>query len=188
VDKLDCDPDALAAMVRAGELGALDRVTRCFSDRMLAVGRRTCGCDHRAQVAVQDALLASVQHLRDYRGDGSLEGWLVRMVANACHRMSRGGKAAPHAELDPAMAAEADSPELEAARGEMMHRIGEVLEGLSPRDRAIVLLADAEDWTAPEIAEKLGMTAEAVRARLSRAHKAIRARVTVSADDGSDEA
>jgi RNA polymerase sigma-70 factor (ECF subfamily) len=184
---IDCDPDAIATLVRAGDVAALDRMTRCFGDRLLAVGRKTCGCDDRARDAVQDAMLAAGEHLADFRGDGSLEGWLVRMVSNACRRMQRGGKHAPHAELDEAMPAGADSPEVEAARGEVMHRIGEVIVELAPRDRAIVILADAEDWTAPEIAEHLGMTADAVRARLSRAHKALRARllVTVGEDDGS---
>ena len=183
-EPLECDPHAIASLVRAGDVGALDRMTRCFGDRLYAVGRRACGCDDRAQDAVQDAMLSAGLHLRDWRGDGSLEGWLVRMVANACNRMLRGRKHAPHAELDDAMPA-TDDPEAEAARGEVMHRIGEVLLELDPRDRAIVILADAEDWTAPEIAARLGMTAEAVRARLSRAHKQIRARVTLEEDDGS---
>ena len=45
---------------------------------------------------------------------------------------------------------------------------------LDPRDRALVMLADAEGWTAPEIASHVGMTAEAVRTRLSRAHRKLR--------------
>lgn len=186
---IDCDPDAIAQLARAGDVAALDRMTRCFGDRLYEVGKRTCRCAADADDAVQDAMLSAGLHLRDYRGDGSLEGWLVRMVANACARMRRGGKNAPHDEVDPALPAAEDTPEMEAARGEVMHRIGEVLLELQPRDRAIVVLADAEDWTAPEIAERLGMTAEAVRARLSRAHKALRVKLSVTdpSDDASGE-
>jgi RNA polymerase sigma-70 factor (ECF subfamily) len=57
----------------------------------------------------------------------------------------------------------------------MSEILGQVLEELQPRDRVIILLAEAEDWTGPEIAEKLGMTPGAVRTRLSRARTRVRA-------------
>ena len=70
-----------------------------MSDRcqahLLAVGRRVCRDDERARDAVQDALLAAGEHLDDFRGDGSVEGWLVRMVANACKSWRRGRKEDP---------------------------------------------------------------------------------------------
>jgi RNA polymerase sigma-70 factor (ECF subfamily) len=173
MSELTCDPDAIAALVRAGDVAALDRVTRCFGDRLVAVGKRACGCADRAEDAVQDALYAAGLHLADFRGDGSLEGWLAKMVVHACRRMQRGGKNAPHDELDEQLPA-ADSPEAEAARGELMHRVGEAIVELDPTDRAILVLADAEDWTAPEIAERFGLTPAAVRKRLSRAHAKVR--------------
>jgi DNA-directed RNA polymerase specialized sigma24 family protein len=70
-----CDPDAIARLMYAGDLESLDRITRCYGDRLLAVGRRTCGCDDLAQDAVQDTLVIAAQRLRPFRGDGSLEGW-----------------------------------------------------------------------------------------------------------------
>jgi len=185
-DSLDCEPDAIAALVRAGDVAALDRMTRCFGDRLLAIGRRACGCDDRAKDAVQDALLAAGLHLTDFRADGEVEGWMAKMVVHACARMRRGGKNAPHAALDDAAPSAEASPEVAAAGREVLHRLGELLGELGPIDRAIVVLADAEDWTAPEIAVRLGLSPDSVRARLSRAHKRLRALlVTVEADDGS---
>jgi len=172
---LECDPHAIAALVKNGDVAALDRMTRCFGDRLVAVGRKACGCDDRAEDAVQDALLAAGLHLADFRGDGSLEGWLATMVVRACRRMQRGRKNAAHAEM-PELAAP-DSPEADALRGELMHRVGEVIVDLAPEDRAILVLADAEDWTAPEIAARLGLTPAAVRKRLQRAHEKIRERL-----------
>jgi RNA polymerase sigma factor (sigma-70 family) len=43
----------------------------------------------------------------------------------------------------------------------------ELLE-LSPEDRTILLLAELEDFSSQQIADELGMTAGAVRVRLSR--------------------
>ncbi|MCA9676351.1 MAG: sigma-70 family RNA polymerase sigma factor [Kofleriaceae bacterium] len=174
---IQCDPCELARLVKAGDVASLDRMTRCYGERLLAVGRRYCGDPERARDAVQDAMLAAGEHLADFRGDGSLEGWLIRMVASFCRRMQRGRKhdAALHEELDDDRAADdGDGPADDAARGELLRILGDALLTLDPRDRALVLLADAEDWTAPEIGAQLDMTPEAVRTRLSRAHRRLR--------------
>ena len=170
-----CEPQDLARMAREGDIEALERMTRCFGERLQRVGRRYCRDAEQAEDAVQDALLSAGTHLRDFRGEGSLEGWLVRMVANACHHMRRGRKNDPalHAtEID--LSTPADTPEDLAVRGELTESLGDALQKLEPRDRAILILAEAEDWTGPQIAEELGMTAGAVRTRLSRARTRMR--------------
>lgn len=166
-----CSPDELVALMREGDLKALDRITRCFGATLMAAGRRHCGDADRARDAVQDALLAAGEHLQDFRGEGSPQGWLVRMVANACSRMRRGRKNSPawNAELDAeAVLGTAESPEVSAARAELARQLGEALIELSPQDRAILILSEAEDWTGPEIAAALGLSAGAVRVRLTR--------------------
>ena len=186
-----CDPDELVGLMQAGDLEALDRITRCFADRLLAVGRRRCRNDDDARDAVQDTLLQAGQHLRDFRGEGSLEGWLVRMVANACHRMRRGRKndAALH-DTEAVLRDGAGSPEEQVAVGQLTEALGDVLGELSPDDRLLVLLADGEGWTGPEIAERLGITPGAARVRLHRARARARERFLVIfpevTPDGSD--
>jgi RNA polymerase sigma-70 factor (ECF subfamily) len=143
-----CSADELARTMRTGNIEALDRLTLCFGEKLLAAGRRYCGDEQRARDAVQDTMLAAGTRLADFRGEGSVEGWLVRMVANFCRRMQRGQK------NDPAI--HQDVAEVE------------------PRDRTLLLLSDAEGWKAPEIAEALDMTPGNVRTRLSRARKRLR--------------
>lgn len=172
-----CDPHELARLARAGDLAALDRLTRCAGDRLLAVARRHCRDAEDARDAVQDALVAAGEHLGQFRGDGSLEGWVLRMVARACGRRRRGRKNDPllhDAEVE--LAGDGD-PAAEAERSELAGRLGEALLALDPQDRAILLLAEGEDWTGPQIAEATGLSAEAVRARLSRARRRLRARL-----------
>lgn len=173
---MHCDPDRLAALVRAGDLAALDTLTRCHGDRLLAVARRWCRNPAEAEDAVQDALLAAGTHLGDWRGEGSVEGWVVRMVARVCGRMRRGRKNDPalHAtDLD--IAADAPDAAWLTERADLTRALGEALVQLSPEDRAVLVLAEAEGWTGPEIAARTGLTPEAVRARLSRARKRARA-------------
>jgi len=176
-EALLCDPSKIAHQMQRGDLEALDRITRCYGERLLAVGRRHCRDEDAAHDAVQDALLAAGTHLTDLRDARSPEGWLVRLVTNACYRMRRGRKNDPslHHDVDdkPILATNA-SPEAEARRAQLSEALGQALIELSPVDRAIVLLAEAEDWKAPEIAETLDMTPAAVRKRLSRARAALR--------------
>ena len=172
-----CDPRELIRMVRAGEIDALDRITRCYGERLLAVGQRQCRDTDRAQDAVQDALLSAGQHLEDFRGDGSIEGWLIRMVTNACRRMQRGRKNDPawNADLDDASpVAASTSPEEGTLRGELAVALGDALLRLQPRDRALLLLTDAADWRATELAEALEISPASIRTRMSRARKLLR--------------
>lgn len=161
--------------MRAGDVTVLEQLTKCYGQRLIAVGRQRCG--ERGEDAVQDALLSAGENLTQFRGEGSLEGWLVRLVANACHRMRRGRKNDPawHAPMDDAVHLTADSdPGGEALRTQYAEALGEALLDLQPRDRMILLLSDAEDWRAPEIAEALEMTPGAVRTRLSRVRRGLR--------------
>ena len=165
-----CDSQTMIEVVRSGDLAALDQMTACYGERLLRVGRRHCRTQEEAEDAVQDALLSAGEHLHSFRAEGSVEGWLVRMVANACKRMRRGRKNDPTLhEADAVLAAPSDSsPELLAGQAELAGLLGRALGALSPKDRLIFILAEGEGWTGGEIGEALGLSAGAVRSRLSR--------------------
>lgn len=174
-----CNPEVLVRMARAGGGEALDRLTRCYGDRLFRAGQRYCRTRAEAEDAVQDTWAWATQHLNDFRGEGSLEGWLVRIVASACRRQARGSKNAPH-EPEVDVVSAGPSP-LDASRArEIAQKLQGALLALSESDRAIVLLAEVEDWTAGEIAAELGLSETAVRARLSRARSRLRQAISIS--------
>jgi len=174
-DQALCDPDELVRLLQAGDIDVLDRVTRCFGERLAIEGRRRCRSVEDADDAVQDATLAAWRYGPGFRAQGRVDAWLVRLVATACNRMRRGMKRDPSLHLtDQDLAADDDSPETLAARNRLAVTLGVALQAIDPRDRAIVLLADAQGMTGPEIAAALDMTAGAVRSRLSRAHRRLR--------------
>jgi RNA polymerase sigma-70 factor, ECF subfamily len=155
-------------LVRDGRADALEQITRCYSERLLEAGRKHCRTHTEAEDAVQDALISAGQQLGALRDDQKLERWLVKVVASACRRISRGQKndAALHdAELE---LVSDDDPERDAARRELGQTLERLLLDLSPLDRSILLLAELEDFSAAEIGEQVAMTAGAVRTRLSR--------------------
>jgi RNA polymerase sigma-70 factor, ECF subfamily len=170
-----CDPEELARMAREGDIDVLDRITRCYGERLMAVGVRRCRDEADAEDAVQDALLNAAEHLEAFRAEGRIDAWLSRMVANACSRMRRGRKNDPGLhDFDAEIASESD-PERDAMRAHLAEQLQAALMELSPSDRAVLLLAEVEGWTGPEIAEHLQTSAGAVRVRLTR----LRARMRV---------
>ncbi len=177
-----CDSASLRDLLQAHDPAALDALTRCFGQRLVAVGRQRCGKEEDAQDAVQDALLAAGTHLDQFRGDGSVEGWLVTMVQRACSRLRRGQKNDPARHIsDVELTAPGPSPEQQAAHQELGRTLQAALDALSAEDRVLVMLAEGHGWTAPELAEATGRTPNAVRSRLSRARRRLRATLSESA-------
>lgn len=168
VTPADCSPERLMQLVREGRADALDQLTRCYSERLLAAGRRHCRTASEAEDAVQDALISAAETLPQLRQDGSLPSYLVKVVASACRRIGRGQKnAAVLHDSESELSATGD-PEQDAARRELAALLERTLLELSPRDRSIVLLAELEDFSAAEIGAQLGLSEGAVRTRLSR--------------------
>ena len=164
-----CNPERLTRLALSGDPAAMDQITRCYAERLVAAGRLHCRTSDDADDAVQDALLTATEALDTFRGDGSLEGWLVRLVASACARRRRGRKNDPRLhDSEHVLGDESESPEDAADR----HAVGALLEAalleLSADDRHVLLLSEVEGMTAPEVAERLGISAGAVRTRLSR--------------------
>ncbi len=170
-------PQQIIELIRSGDPAVLNDLVACYGRRLLAVGRKHCH-DGDVEDAVQEALYSAGQHLQRFRGDGSPEGWMVRMVINACRRMKRGRKNDPclHTNLEDVQEAilpEA-SQELDAMRQQLARALDDAMEALSPTDRVLLLLADSADWTTPELAEEFDMKAGVVRTRLSRMRKKMR--------------
>ena len=179
-----CDGDELVRLVRAGDLEALDRITRCFGDRLLAVARQRCRNEEDAHDAVQDTLLSAGRNLESFRGDDSLEGWLVRVVTNACYRLRRGRKNDPSLHTTEAqLPSGTETPEQAAHRGEVGELLERILLKLSSQDRAILILAEGQGWTGPEIAAEMSMSPGAVRTRLTRIRQRLRAVLEPESDE-----
>jgi RNA polymerase sigma factor (sigma-70 family) len=179
-----CDPARLAELVRTGDGAALDRMTRCYGDRLLRAGQKHCRTTEEAEDAVQDTFLIATTKLGEFRGEGSLEGWLVRIVASACRRIGRGQKNDPNRhDPDVEPADDGDSPEALAARSEVGDRLEAALLGLSPEDRLILLWAEVEGRSGEEIANEIGMSHGAVRTRLTRLRARLKAELAPLVND-----
>ena len=171
-----CSPPDLVSLLRSGDVTAIDRLARCYGERLRAAARKHCRTPEEAEDAFQDALLNAWHARESFRGDGRLDGWMVRLVASACNRLRRGRKNAPELHVvGRELSAEEPTPEQSAFRQELAERLGDALLELNAQDRVMLLLSDAHGWKGPELAQELGLSPGAVRTRLSRARAKLRA-------------
>ncbi|MGM0576792.1 MAG: RNA polymerase sigma factor [Myxococcota bacterium] len=142
--------------------------------------------------AAQDALARAMLALPEYRGNGGLRPWLHRIAANRCidllrSRTSRLHKVTPEAEVDHVPAPRAPMPvEVREARDEQrrkVHRVRELLAKVKEPDRTWVELHYTHGVSYDDIAEEAGISRAAVKQRVWRAVKRVRARLAAEGED-----
>ena len=178
--------ERLLAAARAGDKQALEALLERHEPEVYRFGMKMCRDPEDAKDVLQDTLLAMARGVRDFRGASSLSTWLYTIARSACIKKRRRSKFAPEEErsLDTDAAAEAkrlaapgDDPD-EALAGKQVERaLEQAITALDPMYREVLLLRDVEGLTAPEVAEVLGVSVQAVKSRLHRARLTVRERV-----------
>lgn len=161
----------LAGRVAAGDSDAETALVAHFTPRILAMMvARTRNVD-LARDLTQETLIAVLQATRDGRirdtdRVAAFVHGVARNIVNNHLRSTRGRIEEPLDDYSQGLHAVDDTPERE--------RRAEVTRGLntlSPSDRQILLMTLLDGLKPGEIAEQLGLTAEVVRARKSRAQR-----------------
>jgi RNA polymerase sigma-70 factor (ECF subfamily) len=133
----------------------------------------------------QDALVAVLEDLPTYRGEGRFEAWVDRVVARLT--IARLRKRRTFWKRDTQYNSDLMLASGGAAADEYMHRreMVKLLDDLPAEQRYVLVLHHALDLTVPEMARELGIPIETVRSRLRLA----KARLRSHADaDGYREA
>ena len=119
-----------------------------------------------ARDAVQEGFARAYRARAQFRGDGSLEGWVWRIVLRAALEQRRDGTALPLDEVEAALV----EPERDPA-------LAEALLELSPRRRLMVFLRYFADCSYTTIAEVCEVEEGTVAATLSQARAALSQRL-----------
>jgi RNA polymerase sigma-70 factor, ECF subfamily len=131
---------------------------------------------HNIDDAVQDVFLVVHRRLEDFEERCSLKTWLFGIalrVAHDHHRRSR--RKGGHEPLDPAVVDGSPGPHEELAKAEAVRELDRILNSLDEDKRAVFILAEIEQMTAPEIAEALGINVNTVYSRLRSSRRAFEA-------------
>jgi len=177
------DPQLLAA-AQAGDPKALDELIQRHQRRVYRFGLKMCRDPEDAKDVLQDTLIAAARTIKDFRGASSVSTWLYTIARSFCIKHRRRSKFAP----DQEESLESREPGLEArqvmdpTRAPDEELVGRQIEGaleraiadLDPMYREVLVLRDVEGLSAPEVAEIMGLTVEAVKSRLHRARLSVR--------------
>lgn len=157
------------AWIRAAQAGSEEALGHLFRHHWPAAHRTAYLIVHDAAAAediAQEAFLAAIRALDRFDRRRAFGPWLNRIVVNRAIDWSRaralrrevGGDEAVNAEPAPAAAAGPYGDDVVAA-----------LAGLSPEQRAVVVLRHLLEYTPGEIADLLGLPRGTVNSRLRRA-------------------
>lgn len=162
------DADAVVARAQRGDPKALEELYRAYSPAAYNLARRICRTTEDAEDVLQETFFEVCRSIRNYRGDGSVWGWIRTVTSSKALMRLRRNKYRDtdelHDELAPArQASPALRMDLESA-----------LDRLSGTARAVVWLHDVEGYTHEEIAGQMGKSVSFSKSQLARAHQRLR--------------
>ena len=197
----DTVEEQIVRAATAGDEAAFTQLVERYRGELQVHAYRMLGSLEDAQDALQEAFIRAWSGRATYRGESSWRAWLYRITTNACLRMleRRPRRLVPF-DSGPAAAAGArplppadlpwlqpypdrlldESPEPEdvvVARETIELAFLAAIQLLPPRQRAVLILRDALDWSATETATVLEMSVAAVNSALQRARATMKERL-----------
>jgi RNA polymerase sigma-70 factor (ECF subfamily) len=140
------------------------------SDHARAIGRicmALLGSQSEAEDALQETLVAALDGLDSFRGDGTLRGWLGSVARRRCaRRLTERSR-----ERDAKQLLRADEAIAETGNGErrsMARRARVLLDDIRPTEREALVLRFAAELSFREVGEACGIDEAAARKRVSR--------------------
>jgi RNA polymerase sigma-70 factor, ECF subfamily len=189
-------PDARPALLRgarAGDRESLAKLILPYSSGMYLGALRMTGNHADAEDVRQESFLKVVSRLEQFTGTQEGErdelcAWVSRIASNASIdviRKRREGRLFSLEQptgngetLGSGVAAPENNPEERLARREVRKLMADAIAQLAPDLRQVCLLRDVLQYSTQEVADRLGISAMAVRLRLFRAHRRLRERLT----------
>ena len=172
------------------EINDIEAIIRMYQPRIFRFALASLRDRDAAETVTQDCFLRAYEARDRFRGDCSIQTWLMQIAVNLVRDFGRNRrfqfwKRAQAARVDLDSASEwipnqDISPEERAAAAEQIEAIWRVLGSLSERQRTVFLLHFMEEMDSSEIEAATGITRAAVKVHLFRAVHAIRRRVRKS--------
>ena len=165
----------LVDRARAGDQVSFEILVHRHEDVAYRVALRMTGSAQDAQDVVQDALLSAWQNLASFHGDSTFGTWLIRIVINRCHNLSRDRHPTQPLKGDPAApGAMTDSVVVNRHHQDAVVR---AVMALPFDQRAALVLHTFSGHSHAQVGAILGITEVAAKVRVHRARRTLLARL-----------
>lgn len=152
-----------------GDKQALSELLTVCQPDIKRFARRTCSTSEDVEDAVQIALWQLHKKIGTLRTIATFASWLFRIVERECYRLFKARL--PTNDDDGSSLENMAAPFTDIAlRLDLTHSI----MSLPPIYRTVLIMRDIEEFTAPEVADKLEISIEAVKNRLHRARAMVK--------------
>lgn len=180
------DQELLEA-TRAGDEGAFVEIYRRYHERVYRFAYRMTGSPEAARDVTHSCFVGLLEGSSRYDGRrASLGTYLCAAARNlSLRRASRSWRERELAFLPDLRPARGPSPLQVLLEDERARMVREALAALAPLHREVVILAEYEDLDLATIAEIVGAEVGAVKVRLHRARKKLRAALEVHMRSGT---
>lgn len=175
--------ERLVARCRIGDLDAFAQVYHLYEKRVFRFAYHLLGHRDDADDIKQETFLKAYQAIGRFRGDSSLQTWLLKICGNLCRdriksweRRKVNYDSGMHSEIQYDDSPGAD-PHAVVERTMMSELVMCALRGLPSSQREVIVLHDLEELTYSEIGTILGCSTVSAKLRVFRARRMLRDRV-----------
>lgn len=174
-DDRDEQPDVVEDL-RRGRLDALAAAFDRWHQRVRVLARRLLSDDAAAEDVVQDVFAALPRAIQRFRGEVTLETFLLAIAVKRArhHRRAAARRRRALARLASEERRGPRDPEQDAYRRELGRRLGAALDRLPLPQRVAFVLCEVEELTSAQAAEIAAVPEATVRTRLFHARRRLR--------------
>ncbi|MBD2714232.1 RNA polymerase sigma factor [Microvirga sp. STR05] len=166
------DLDALLARCLRREPAAQRTLYSRYAGRMLGIARRYAYTLPEAEDILQDAFVKVFTRLGEFRSEGSLEGWIRRIVVTTAINHWQSGKLRRQRQVELPDSFDV-SPAVSASALDQLNvlEVLSLIEQLPEGCKVVLLLYAVDGYSHSEISEMLGIQESTSKAQLSKARK-----------------
>ncbi len=179
--------EILVERVKRGDYLAFEELVVKYQNRVYGFAYRLTRNRMDAEDTLQEVFLQVYQKIKDFRGESAFSSWLYKITSNAALmklRKKQHRKEDPIEEAMPKFRPDGSyagmvtnfpiSPENEALKAEAKTVIQEAIDKLPEEYSAVLVLRDAEGFSAQEVSQMLDLSIPAIKSRLHRARLFLR--------------
>ena len=174
------DEQALLKACLKGEGSAAEELYRRFAPKMMVVCYRYAADREQAKDLLQEGFIRVFEQLHTFRSEGSLEGWIRRVIVNVALENYR--KTAREREIFSRTATHMQEEDQPIAANDILAQLSfqellQFIQELTPAYRLVFNLYVFEGLKHHEIAQQLGISEGTSKSNLSDARKILQRRI-----------